>query len=62
MLCTGEERRVVEHFRTVIKEKDEEGCHLLYLIFTRRERIKMYKETPLLFSKTQNVELAANST
>lgn len=38
------------------------GDHLLYSIFTTKERIKMYKETPLSVPKTQNSHPLASST
>lgn len=38
------------------------GGHLLYSLFTRKEHIKMYKETPLSFPKTQNSDPSASST
>lgn len=31
--------------------RGERGGHLLYSLFTRKERIKIYKETPLSFPK-----------
>lgn len=42
-------------------EEGREG-HLLYSLFTRKERIKIYKETPLSFPKTHNSDPSASST
>lgn len=40
----------------------EGGGHLLYSVFTRKERIKIYKETPLTFPKTLESNSSASST
>lgn len=51
-MCTGGEE--VEKVELGMWGWGGGGAHLLYSVFTRTERIKMYKETPLSFPKTHN--------
>lgn len=48
--------------KVVLGDGSVGGRGVTYSLFTRKERIKIYKETPLSFPKTQNSDPLVRST